>query len=180
MYFSTYVTKDLPKTDSQELTPDVVDSVVELFLCLWEISGLSFKSTRSRYFGSWPFMISKVLDSDSDRLCWAAEGVWFAGKVRDFNWVTGGGPERDNIKYYCIYFRLNFKNSYKILFSKTCSIKLYDVLTKYCCPFCLLFEKENCFVNVSHYNSVQHGFKVVFIIILLKTPRTSLVKIYVN
>lgn len=81
---STYLITDFPTMESQELTPEVVDSVVELFLCLWEASELSLMSSRSLYFCSWLLIISKVLDSDKDLLCCVAKGVWLAGKVRDF------------------------------------------------------------------------------------------------
>lgn len=50
--------------ESQELTPEVVDSVIELYLCLQYTKGFKFVPLSS----SKPLFISNVFDSDNDRL----------------------------------------------------------------------------------------------------------------
>lgn len=95
---NTYFSTVFPNTDSQELTPEVVDSVVELFLCRCTTSAFNFRSNLSRNIGSGTlvFIISNVFDSDNDLLWWPADGVWLAGRVRDFCWGTEE-PEKQSL-----------------------------------------------------------------------------------
>jgi hypothetical protein len=60
-----YITDFPPPTESQELTPDVVDSVVELFLTLRTISVPNLKLP---FLLSGARIISNVFDSESDLL----------------------------------------------------------------------------------------------------------------
>jgi hypothetical protein len=61
----SYITDLPPPTESQELTPDVVDSVVELFLTLRTISVPNLKLP---FLLSGARIISNVFDSESDLL----------------------------------------------------------------------------------------------------------------